>query len=293
MAGQSPSLDDLTANISRVSDVAARHMFQSLVEENRLIYGALCQSIAASNAAVAGLASVTSSLNDTRTQLAALIPHVAQLSVHGKASNVLYPMVINASSPNSSTTGDTGLSGGSMDSIPTADGILKCPFCPHRHDSEKVHVQHLVRLLDRFVICTDMSLCIYRMDKIYSTRAGLEQTRAASVTLMSTIHLLTTHRFMLLATSFSPVRISSSATVLIYVHRTEKVLMLCGFSSSKRSWRVSHEVSQLHKPRPSQLLCVMRLCNCDTTKELSLDDRCNVVAHRCLHRPLPPHSVLS
>jgi|LauGreDrversion4_2_1035121.scaffolds.fasta_scaffold244836_1 hypothetical protein len=166
MAGSAPCLSDLTANdtISRVSDVASRQMFQILLEENRLIYGALSQSIAASNAAVAGLASVTSSLNETRIQLAALIPHVAQLSVHGTASNVLYPMMIHADSPVSSTTGDTGKSGGTQDSIPTVDGILKCPFCPHRHDSEKVHVQHLMRLLDRFVLCTDMSLCIDRMD---------------------------------------------------------------------------------------------------------------------------------
>ncbi len=166
MAGSAPCVSDLHADdtISRVSDVAARQMFRYLIEENRKMYGALSQSIAASNAAVAGLASVTSSLDQTRSQLASLIPHVAQLSVHGTASNVLYPVVIHADSPISSTTGDTGQSGGTQDSAPSLDGILKCPFCPHRHDSEKVHVQHLMRLLDRFVYFTIMSLCNDRID---------------------------------------------------------------------------------------------------------------------------------
>lgn len=154
MSGWAPGVESVSASpdIDAVADPASRRMFMYLIEENRRIYGALHDSIGASNAATAGLASVTSALEATRLQLNTLVMHCSHIFSDGHG---VFPSMINASSPlgtASSNTVDSALSTGSMTSIDCPEGPLKCPFCPRRHDTEKVHVQHWVRLLDRFVL---------------------------------------------------------------------------------------------------------------------------------------------
>jgi len=151
MSGWAPGADRVMAvpDIGSVADPGAQRMFLYLIEENRRIYCALNDSIEASRAATAGLATVTTALESTCSQLAAVLPQISQVIPH---VNGVLPSVINASSPVgslSNMSGDSVLSSGSSNS---SDGLLQCPFCTHRHSSEKVHHQHLVRLLDRFVL---------------------------------------------------------------------------------------------------------------------------------------------
>jgi len=137
-------------DVSAVNDPAARHMFYFLIEEYRKIHCALNHSIQASNAATAQLHSVSVALDVTREQLSVLNENLS--------GNRVLPVLINAGSNGSpigtlsSSTGCSGVSGGSNSSsksVNSSDGPLKCPFCPHRHKSERVHHQHMVRLLDR------------------------------------------------------------------------------------------------------------------------------------------------
>lgn len=139
-------------DVSAVNDPTVRRMFYFLMEENRKVHCALNHSIQASNAATAQLQSVSEALDVTREQLAVL-----NENLYG---NRVLPVLINAG-PNgspigtlSSSAGCSGVSGGSNSSSKSDcsfDGPLKCPFCPHCHKSERVHHQHMVRLLDRFV----------------------------------------------------------------------------------------------------------------------------------------------
>ena len=136
--GSAPDSSDFIAEYVRtVPDPSSQRLFQYLIEEQRKVYGALNVSISASNAAVVGLSAVNETLQHTRSQLDTLIPHLSQI------------MSLARSSPISSTTGGSGDTVVSEVSTSSPDGVLKCPFCPHGHDSEKVHVQHMMRLMDR------------------------------------------------------------------------------------------------------------------------------------------------
>ena len=154
--GWAPGTDsigaDTVAAVARVADPASRGLFESLLAENQKMHNALDASIAASNAATSGLAAVTVSLDRTNEQLATVLSRLS----HVQTGGVLYPMVISASSPISSATAESGSSvgSGSAKEVHNPDGPLPCPFCPHRHDTEKVHHQHMVRLIDRFVMFT-------------------------------------------------------------------------------------------------------------------------------------------
>ena len=144
--------------VSSVTDPASQRLFYLLLEDNHRIHSALESSVEASNAATAGLLSVSVSLDTTRSQLDSIIQHLSTVRT-GAPASVLYPMVINASSPivSGSGTDASDRSSGSKESVSSPDGPLKCPFCPARHDTEKVHCQHMVRLSDRFVGFTDDS----------------------------------------------------------------------------------------------------------------------------------------
>ena len=157
--GWAPGTDsigaDTVAAVARVADPASRGLFESLLAENQKMHNALDASIAASNAATSGLSAVTVRLDRTNEQLATVLSRLS----HVQTGGVLYPMVINASSPigtASSTTAESGSSvgSGSAKEVHNPDGPLPCPFCSHRHDSEKVHHQHMLRLIDRFVMFT-------------------------------------------------------------------------------------------------------------------------------------------
>lgn len=146
------------ADIGSVADPGAQRMFQYLLQENHKMYCLLRASIEASNAAAAGLATVSASLESVSAQLATVVPQLSQ--VFPLSSGVL-PLVINAASPigslsNVSGSSDHNTSGSSSSS----DGPLQCPFCPHRHSTEKVHCQHLLRLMDRFVLILDDNCCL-------------------------------------------------------------------------------------------------------------------------------------
>ena len=152
MSGWAPGAvtDMAVPDICSVADPASQRMFMFMVQEHRNMMVAMRECIGATNAATAGLLNVATALEATRAEIAAAVPLLSQ-AVRG---NGVFPGTINASSPFSTSTGNTGdstFSIGSMQSVDVPDGPLHCPFCQHRHDSEKVHVQHLVRLIDRFV----------------------------------------------------------------------------------------------------------------------------------------------
>jgi len=138
------------ADVGSVVDPHARKMFQFLLQENQKMFRLLSASIEASNGAAAGLATVTASLESTRALLAAALP---QLSQSFPLSTGVLPLVINAASPigSLSNVSDNSVHN-SSDSSSYSEGPLQCPFCPHRHSTEKVHCQHLLRLLDRLVL---------------------------------------------------------------------------------------------------------------------------------------------
>lgn len=158
MSGWAPGVvpDVAAPDISAVADPASQQMFMYMIKEQRDILVAMRDCIVASNAATAGMVTVVAALESTRSEIAAVVPLLSQ-AVRG---DVVLPGVINASSPLSGTSFGSELSSGSTASVHVPDGPLHCPFCPHRHDSEKVHVQHLVRLIDRYVSfhCLDVAL---------------------------------------------------------------------------------------------------------------------------------------
>jgi len=153
MSGWAPgAFTDMTVpDVCSVADPATQRMFMFMVQEHRNMMVAVRECIGATNAATASLVNVATALESTRSEIAAVVPLLSQ-AVRG---NGAFPRVINASSPISTSTvntGDSTSSIGSVQSVDVPDGPLHCPFCSHRHDSEKVHVQHLVRLIDRFVL---------------------------------------------------------------------------------------------------------------------------------------------
>ena len=146
------------ADIRSVADPGAQRMFQYLLQENHKMYCLLRASIEASNAAAAGLATVSASLESVSAQLAAVVPQLSQ--VFPLSTGVL-PLVINAASPIGSLSNVSGSSDhNTTGSSSSSDGPLQCPFCPHRHSTEKVHCQHLLRLMDRFVLILDDNCCL-------------------------------------------------------------------------------------------------------------------------------------
>ena len=90
MTGWAPGTDSTGAGtvaaVARVADPASRGLFESLLAENQKMHNALDASIAASNAAVAGLSAVTVSLERTSHQLASVLSHLS----HAPPGGVLY-----------------------------------------------------------------------------------------------------------------------------------------------------------------------------------------------------------
>lgn len=148
--GDAPGVDTL---IESVKDQSARSLFRFLVRERESqaeVAAKRHEELVAmiSNVSM-GLAQAYTDIGDIKGRFNYPPPHPVSLSGHASA----FPVVINAQSGSDKSSLSSRQSGSSSSkrskSSHSPDGPLACPFCTNRHSTEKVHVQHMNRILEQ------------------------------------------------------------------------------------------------------------------------------------------------
>jgi hypothetical protein len=152
LAGDAPGVDSL---IESVKDQSARSLFRFLVRERESQAAVAAERhnelVAMISNVSMGLAQAHTDIGDIKSRFNNPPPHPVSLSGHVGAG---FPLVINAQSGSSGKSSLSSRQSGSSSSkrsksSHSPDGPLACPFCPSRHSSEKVHVQHMNRILNQ------------------------------------------------------------------------------------------------------------------------------------------------
>lgn len=150
--GLAPGVADVIAS---VTDKAAQALFRMILQERQERSSI---DLARHNEVVALLSSLSSGLIETKDDIAEIkrridySPPFPVACCEGQDRRSGFPSEIHARTASNSTVSSrsAGSSGSKRSSSShSSNGPLQCPFCPKRHDSERVHVQHMNRILDQ------------------------------------------------------------------------------------------------------------------------------------------------
>jgi|LauGreDrversion4_2_1035121.scaffolds.fasta_scaffold190287_1 hypothetical protein len=150
--GLAPGVADV---IDSVTDKAARALFRMILQQHQ---ERSAIDLARHTEVVALLSSVSSGLIQTKDDIADIKRRIDGPPPHpvayweGLDRRSDFPSEIHArtASNSSVSTPRSGSSGSKRSSSSnSSNGPLQCPFCSKRHDSERVHVQHMNRILDQ------------------------------------------------------------------------------------------------------------------------------------------------
>ncbi len=129
---------DVESHIALVQDPASQAIFRYLVAEN----ASMRQSQLSMSDQYQHMISI---LQDVAGNVVSTKADVADILVRFQTPPV--PAFVNADSRDSSAA--SSAYSNKSDSDSGSVGPLGCPFCSHRHRTEKIHVQHIVRLAGR------------------------------------------------------------------------------------------------------------------------------------------------
>lgn len=142
----------VVAVIDSVSDDASRALFRMLIQERQ---EQKSMDAARHDQVVSLLSDVSVGLSNAKADIAAIKcrmdgPALCPLSCSEDINcRNGFPSLIHARTASNSTASSQSAGSKRSSSSHVSDGPLHCPFCPSRHDSEKVHVQHMDRILDQ------------------------------------------------------------------------------------------------------------------------------------------------
>lgn len=147
--GLAPGVD---AVIDAVSDDASRALFRMLMlerqERNAIESARHDQVVSLLSGVSLGLENAKADIAEIKSRMDCPAPCPLAFSERHDRSGG-YPAEIQARTASNSTASSLSAGSKRSSSSHSSNGPLHCPFCPHRHDSEKVHVQHMSRILDQ------------------------------------------------------------------------------------------------------------------------------------------------
>ena len=172
LLGEAPG-SDVVSSIGLVSDAASRELFRFLIAENASMRSSHASLSEQYGHVISLLEIVAGNVASTQTDIALIKARLQSppAPISGDHYSGCYqppvPAFVDAQSLGSSSS--SSLLSKFSSSGSSSEGPLCCPFCPARHSNEKSHVQHMVRILERFESrCGVASVIVFALDLLWS-----------------------------------------------------------------------------------------------------------------------------